>query len=91
MRVASSVMASIQQAQNRDNRNESRGAQDKNEVGKNVPTSGVAEPDKGTTAEAAQATREEKVARIKDEIKRGTYRLDLASTADKMARSLLNV
>lgn len=87
MRVASNVMASIQQAQNRETRNDfNRNVQDKNNVDRNI-----FEQEKISDSNATQKARDEKVARIKEELKNGTYKLDLAATSDRMARSLLNV
>ncbi|STQ87133.1 flagellar biosynthesis anti-sigma factor FlgM [Helicobacter muridarum] len=89
MRVASSVMGSIQQAQSRDLRNEfNRNVQDKknNNINKDI-----FELEKISEFNTAQKLREEKIARIKEEIKNGTYKIDLLATSDKMAQSLLNV
>lgn len=89
MRVASNIMGSIQQAQNRDLRNEfNRNVQDKNSsnIDKNI-----FDQEKISESNAEQRLREDKLVRIKEEIKNGTYKIDLAATSDKMARSLLNV
>lgn len=89
MRVASSVMGSIQQAQSRDLRNEfNRNVHDKknNNINKDM-----FELEKTSELNTVQKLREEKIARIKEEIKNGTYKIDLLATSDKMARTLLNV
>lgn len=84
MRVSSSVMASIQQAQNRDTRNEfGRGIQETNK--------GISGQDKSSQVSAYEKAHEDKVARIKESIKNGTYKLDLAATSERMAQSLLNI
>lgn len=89
MRVASNVMGSIQQAQSRDLRNEfNRNVQDKNN---NNINKDILDQDKIPEFNTAQKLREEKIARIKEEIKNGSYKIDLLATSDKMARSLLNV
>ncbi|RDU61740.1 biofilm formation regulator BssR [Helicobacter sp. MIT 14-3879] len=87
MRVASSVMASVQQAQNRDTRNElNRNVQDKIIAEKNV-----LEQEKASTLNRAEKAHDDKIAKIKEDIRNGTYKLDLAATSEKMAQSLLNV
>ncbi|RDU65730.1 hypothetical protein CQA53_06100 [Helicobacter didelphidarum] len=78
MRIASSVTASIQQAQTRErndiNRNDEKRLQEKDIF--------------NMFSDKSHADR---VARIKEEIRSGTYKIDLMATSDKMAQSLLNV
>ena len=76
MRIATSVTATIQQAQVRD----------KNDITRNY--------DRGVGNNSGVFTDREggdKISRIKEQIKNGSYKIDLLATADRMAQSLLNI
>ena len=82
MRITTSVTATLQQSQSRD----------RNDINKNYEKSrhgGLDRLDRDLAGVFGDREND-KVSRIKEEIKNGTYRLDLAATADRMARSLLN-
>ena len=81
MRIASNMAASIQQAQyNKDLRDTNRNVKDKN-----------IEENNRLDKQVADKSRSDRLAQIKEEIKNGTYKIDLAATADIMARNLLNL
>ncbi|MWV63109.1 flagellar biosynthesis anti-sigma factor FlgM [Helicobacter saguini] len=81
MRISASVTATIQQAQNRDR--DAIKNSDRNDRNERVRDDSVSEIFGGKS-------RADRVAQIKEEIKNGTYKLDLFATSDRMARSLLN-
>lgn len=80
MRITASVTATLQQAQSRD-RNDVIKNNDKHE---RLREDSVSEIFSGKS-------RSDRIAQIKEEIKNGTYKLDMSATSDRMARSLLNV
>lgn len=80
MRISASVTATIQQAQNRE-RDSIR-----NERNERLRDEGVSE----FLGDFGDKSRASRVAQIKEELKNGTYKLDLLATSDRMARSLLN-
>lgn len=80
MRIATSVAASVQQTQIRD-KNDINRSQDKN----------IAREERERTSSIASKSHTDKIAEIKERIKNGTYQMNLAATADKMAQSLLNL
>lgn len=76
MRIASSVTASVQQTQIRDRNYE------KNIESKQKEENIISLTDKSHA---------DRIAQIKDDIKNGIYKIDLAATSEKMAHNLLNL
>lgn len=80
MRIASNVGASMQQAKARKdvNRNYEKSVENKQQ-------------EHSTPTRVADKRHSDRVAQIKEDIKNGNYKVNLAATSDKMAQSLLNL
>ena len=80
MRVSTSLVATIQQSQ----------VKEKNSVrGKAIDD--AYNNDRLRNRLDDEKSHDSKVARIREQLKNGSYKIDLAATADRMAQSLLNL
>lgn len=79
MRIITNITASMQQTQVRD----------KNDINRNQDK--IAREDREKSLSVASKSHADRIAEIKESIKNGTYQINLAATADKMAQSLLNL
>ncbi len=80
MRIASNIAASVQQAQ----------ARERNDINRNYEKN-VEKQQDNTLGRAIDKKQSDRVAQLKEDIKSGNYKVNLAATSEKMAQSLLNV
>lgn len=80
MRIASSVVATMQQTKARNDvkRNYEKSVENK-------------QNENSTSVRITDKRHSDKIAQLKEDIKNGNYKVNLAATSDKMARSLLNL
>lgn len=82
MRIASSIAASVQQTQARE-RNDISRSYEKSVEDKHQ--------DFEALTQALDRTHSDRIAQLKEDIKNGTYKVNLAATSERMAQSLLNL
>lgn len=81
MRIASSIVSSVQQTQIRD----------RNDIDRKNDRSVEKQQKNGAFLESIEKQHGDKIAQIKESIKNGSYKINLAATSEKMAQSLLNL
>lgn len=80
MKIAGNIGATVQQAKVRNdlNKNYEKSVENKQQ-------------EHGTSAGIADRQHSDRIAKLKEDIKNGNYKVNLAATSDKMAQSLLNL